>query len=375
MSKLPQITTSIFSVMSQLANDYQAINLSQGFPNFPEDNQLLEISSRLIKQNIHQYAPMAGVPSLLEKIAWQTEKKYNRKINFSSEIIITAGATQGIFTTINTFISNGDEVVILDPSYDSYEPSILVAGGKPIRVSLREDYTPDFNKIEKAITSKTKLIIINNPHNPTGKVWTKTDFEQLETILEKYPHVMLLGDEVYEYITFSQPHISFNTRPKLIDRTIIASSFGKSLHVTGWKIGYLIAPAQLMNEIKKVHQFQVFSVNSFSQHVISEYLELVDFEAISKMYQQKRNLFQELMKDSKFDLLPCEGTYFQIVNYSRISTKKDLDFAKELIQKHRVAAIPISVFYIDHTDRHMLRFCFAKTEETLYAAAEKLNKI
>lgn len=375
MSKLPQITTSIFSVMSQLANDYQAINLSQGFPNFPEDNQLLEISSRLIKQNIHQYTPMAGVPSLLEKIAWQTEKKYNRKINFSSEIIITAGATQGIFTTINTFISNGDEVVILDPSYDSYEPSVLVAGGKPIRVSLREDYTPDFNKIEKAITSKTKLIIINNPHNPTGKVLTKTDFEQLETILEKYPHVMLLGDEVYEYITFSQPHISFNTRPKLIDRTIIASSFGKSLHVTGWKIGYLIAPAQLMNEIKKVHQFQVFSVNSFSQHVISEYLELVDFEAISKMYQQKRNLFQELMKDSKFDLLPCEGTYFQIVNYSRISTKKDLDFAKELIQKHRVAAIPISVFYSDHTDRHMLRFCFAKTEETLYAAAEKLNKI
>lgn len=375
MSKLPNITNSIFSVMSQLANDHQAINLSQGFPNFPEDDRLLEISSRLIKQNIHQYAPMAGVPTLLEKIALQTEKKYNRKINFSSEIMITAGATQGIFTAINAFISNGNEVVILDPSYDSYEPSVLIAGGKPIRVSLKEDYTPDFNKIEKAITSKTKLIIINNPHNPTGKVWTKIDFEQMEAILEKHPHVILLGDEVYEYITFSQPHISFNTRPKLIDRTIIASSFGKSLHVTGWKIGYLIAPAQLMNEIKKIHQFQVFSVNSFSQHVISEYLELVDFESISKMYQQKRNLFQELIKDSKFDLLPCEGTYFQVVNYSQISTKKDLDFAKELIQKHGVAAIPISVFYSDHTDRHMLRFCFAKTEETLYAAAEKLNKI
>lgn len=361
--------------MSQLANDHQAINLSQGFPNFPEDDRLLEISSRLIKQNIHQYAPMAGVPTLLEKIALQTEKKYNRKINFSSEIMITAGATQGIFTAINAFISNGNEVVILDPSYDSYEPSVLIAGGKPIRVSLKEDYTPDFNKIEKAITSKTKLIIINNPHNPTGKVWTKIDFEQMEAILEKHPHVILLGDEVYEYITFSQPHISFNTRPKLIDRTIIASSFGKSLHVTGWKIGYLIAPAQLMNEIKKIHQFQVFSVNSFSQYVISEYLELVDFESISKMYQQKRNLFQELIKDSKFDLLPCEGTYFQVVNYSQISTKKDLDFAKELIQKHGVAAIPISVFYSDHTDRHMLRFCFAKTDETLYAAAEKLNKI
>ncbi|MFY8096194.1 MAG: methionine aminotransferase [Flavobacterium sp.] len=375
MSKLPNITNSIFSVMSQLANDHQAINLSQGFPNFPEDDRLLEISSRLIKQNIHQYAPMAGVPTLLEKIALQTEKKYNRKINFSSEIMITAGATQGIFTAINAFISNGNEVVILDPSYDSYEPSVLIAGGKPIRVSLKEDYTPDFNKIEKAITSKTKLIIINNPHNPTGKVWTKIDFEQMEAILEKHPHVILLGDEVYEYITFSQPHISFNTRPKLIDRTIIASSFGKSLHVTGWKIGYLIAPAQLMNEIKKIHQFQVFSVNSFSQYVISEYLELVDFESISKMYQQKRNLFQELIKDSKFDLLPCEGTYFQVVNYSQISTKKDLDFAKELIQKHGVAAIPISVFYSDHTDRHMLRFCFAKTDETLYAAAEKLNKI
>lgn len=375
MSKLPNITNSIFSVMSQLANDHQAINLSQGFPNFPEDDRLLEISSRLIKQNIHQYAPMAGVPTLLEKIALQTEKKYNRKINFSSEIMITAGATQGIFTAINAFISNGNEVVILDPSYDSYEPSVLIAGGKPIRVSLKEDYTPDFNKIENAITSKTKLIIINNPHNPTGKVWTKIDFEQMEAILEKHPHVILLGDEVYEYITFSQPHISFNTRPKLIDRTIIASSFGKSLHVTGWKIGYLIAPAQLMNEIKKIHQFQVFSVNSFSQYVISEYLELVDFESISKMYQQKRNLFQELIKDSKFDLLPCEGTYFQVVNYSQISTKKDLDFAKELIQKHGVAAIPISVFYSDHTDRHMLRFCFAKTDETLYAAAEKLNKI
>lgn len=375
MSKLPNITNSIFSVMSQLANDHQAINLSQGFPNFPEDDRLLEISSRLIKQNIHQYAPMAGVPTLLEKIALQTEKKYNRKINFSSEIMITTGATQGIFTAINAFISNGNEVVILDPSYDSYEPSVLIAGGKPIRVSLKEDYTPDFNKIENAITSKTKLIIINNPHNPTGKVWTKIDFEQMEAILEKHPHVILLGDEVYEYITFSQPHISFNTRPKLIDRTIIASSFGKSLHVTGWKIGYLIAPAQLMNEIKKIHQFQVFSVNSFSQYVISEYLELVDFESISKMYQQKRNLFQELIKDSKFDLLPCEGTYFQVVNYSQISTKKDLDFAKELIQKHGVAAIPISVFYSDHTDRHMLRFCFAKTEETLYAAAEKLNKI
>lgn len=375
MSKLPNITTSIFSVMSQLANEHGAINLSQGFPNFPEDERLLQISERIIRENIHQYTPMAGLPSLLEKIANQTLKQYSRKVNTATEILITAGATQGIFTAINTFVSTSDEVIILDPSYDSYEPSVLVAGGKPVRVSLNEDYTPNFNKIESAITSKTKMIVVNNPHNPTGRIWTSQDFESLETILEKHPEILVLGDEVYEYITFSQPHISFNTREKLKHRTIIASSFGKSLHVTGWKVGYLIAPENLMFEIKKVHQFLVFSVNSFSQHVIAQYLDVVDFKEISKMYLQKRDLFQNLIKNSRFELMPCDGTYFQVVNYKTISNTNDVDFAAALIQKYGVAAIPISVFYNDNTDRNMLRFCFAKTDETLIAAAEKLCKI
>lgn len=375
MSKLPNITTSIFSVMSQLANQHGAINLSQGFPNFPEDERLLQISERIIRENIHQYTPMAGLPSLLEKIANQTLKQYGRKVNTATEMLITAGATQGVFTAINTFVNHGDEVLILDPSYDSYEPSVLVAGGKPVRVSLNDDYTPNFNRIESAISAKTKMIVVNNPHNPTGRIWTEQDFEALETILEKHPQILILGDEVYEYITFSQPHISFNTRPKLVERTIIASSFGKSLHVTGWKVGYLIAPEHLMFEMKKVHQFLVFSVNSFSQHAISEYLNVVDFSEVSKMYQRKRDLFQNLIKNSRFELMPCDGTYFQVVNYNQISSKNDVDFAKELIVNHGVASIPISVFYNDATDRHMLRFCFAKTDETLMVAAEKLNKI
>ncbi|CAL2085254.1 Methionine aminotransferase [Tenacibaculum sp. 190524A05c] len=375
MSKLPNTSASIFSVMSQLANQHNAINLSQGFPNFPVDNRLLEISERLLKENIHQYTPMAGLPSLLDKIAELTLKNYGRAINTSSELLITSGATQGIYTAINALVKSGDEVIILDPSYDSYEPSVLVAGGKPIRISLNDDYSPNFNRIEDAMTSKTKLIVVNNPHNPTGKIWSDSDYENLESILEKHPNIILLSDEVYEYISFKHTHISVNSRPKLRERAVVASSFGKSLHVTGWKVGYLIAPEHLMKEIKKVHQFLVFSVNSISQHVISEYLDIVNFDEVAKMYSNKRTLFQEALKDSRFEILPSEGTYFQIVNYKDISTKNDLDFAKELITEHGVAAIPISVFYEDATDKHMLRFCFAKTDETLLEAAEKLCRI
>ncbi|EDO29291.1 predicted protein [Nematostella vectensis] len=318
---------------------------------------------------------MAGLPSLLEKIAALTAKNYQRKVNPACELLITAGATQGIYTVINTLVNQGDEVLILDPSYDSYEPSVLVAGGKPVRISLNDDYSPNFNRIEAGITAKTKLIIVNNPHNPTGRIWTESEFEALESLLDKHPQIVLLSDEVYEYISFAHAHISANSRPKLIDKTIIASSFGKSLHVTGWKVGYLIAPEKIMNEIKKVHQFLVFSVNSFSQHVISEYLDIVDFAAVANMYVRKRDLFQSLLKESRFELLPCEGTYFQVVNYKQISTKNDMDFAKELITTHGVASIPISVFYKDATDKQMLRFCFAKTDETLLAAAEKLRKV
>lgn len=373
MSKLPNTTTSIFSIMSQLANEHNAINLSQGFPNFPVDERLLHISKRLLSENIHQYTPMVGLPSLVEKIALLTEKNYLRKIDSASELLITSGATQGIFTAINALINKGDEVIILDPSYDSYEPSVLVAGGKPVRISLNDDFSPNFNRIEDAITSKAKLLIINNPHNPTGKIWNKQDFEALETVLEKHENLLLLSDEVYEYISFKHAHISMNTRSKLVDRTIIASSFGKSLHVTGWKVGYLIAPEHLMKEIKKVHQFLVFSVNSISQYIISEYLDVVDFSEISTMYNQKRILFQNELKKSRFKLLPSDGTYFQIVDYSEISKKNDIEFSKELIKKHGVAAIPVSVFYKNKTDNKMLRFCFAKTDETLIKATERLS--
>ncbi len=375
MSKLPNTSTSIFSVMSQMANQHNAINLSQGFPNFPVDKRLLEISERLLSENIHQYTPMVGLPSLLEKIAVLTQKNYRRKINTSSELLITTGATQGIYTAINALVENGEEVIILDPSYDSYEPSVLVAGGKPVRISLNDDYSPNFNRIESAITSKTKLIVVNNPHNPTGKIWSENDYENLESILDKHPNVILLSDEVYEYISFKHSHISVNSRPKLKDRSVIASSFGKSLHVTGWKVGYLIAPERLMKEIKKVHQFLVFSVNSISQNIIAEYLDVVDFNEVAKMYAKKKALFQNIIKESRFEVLPSEGTYFQVVNYSEISNKNDIDFARELIIKYGVAVIPISVFYKDATDKRMLRFCFAKTDETLLAAAEKLVEI
>lgn len=375
MSKLPNTTTSIFSVMSQLAAKHNAINLSQGFPNFPVDERLLQISERLLTENIHQYTPMAGLPSLLNKIAALTATNYQRNIDTASEVLITTGATQGIFTAINTLVTQGDEVLILDPSYDSYEPSVLVAGGKPVRISLNMDYSPNFNRIEAAITAKTKLLIINNPHNPTGKIWSTEDFEALETLLAKHPQVVLLSDEVYEYISFKHKHISVHTRPKLIDQSIVVSSFGKSLHVTGWKVGYLIAPETLMQEIKKVHQFLVFSVNSISQHAISAYLDIVDFDEIATMYARKKKLFQNLLTESRFEVLPSEGTYFQLASYQEISNKNDMDFATELITKYGVAAIPISVFYQDATDRRMLRFCFAKTEETLLAAAERLVAI
>ena len=375
MPKLSNITTSIFSVMSQLANDHGAINLSQGFPNFPVDNRLLDSVKQLLHENIHQYTPMTGLPMLLEKIAQQTQKQYARRVNPNTEILITAGATQGIYTAINAWIQMGDEVIILDPCYDSYEPSILMAGGKAVHVALNPDYTPNFNQIEAVISSKTKMVIINNPHNPTGKIWTNQDFEALETILDKHPQIILLSDEVYEYIAFTQPHISCNSREKLVHKTIVVSSFGKSLHITGWKTGYLIAPENLLNEIKKAHQFLVFSVNSVAQNSVAAYLDIVNLEEVKAMYQRKKEYFSSLLQNSKFQLLPCEGTYFQVVDYSAISEQKDVDFAKELIIKHGVAAIPISVFYENKTDYKRLRFCFAKTDETLELAAEKLNKI
>lgn len=375
MSKLPNISTSIFTVMSKMAAEYNAINLSQGFPNFPVDERLTDIVAKLAKENAYQYTPMSGYTPLLSKIATLVNTSYGRTIQPETELLITAGATQAIFTTITALVKNNDDVIILDPSYDCYEAPVLLCNANPVRVALNDDYTPNWEIIEKACTSKTKMIIINNPHNPTGKILTDSDFEALEILLEKYPDIILLSDEVYEYITFEEKHISAHTREKLLNRCVMVSSFGKSFHVTGWKVGYLVAPEYLMTEIKKVHQFLVFSVNSICQVAISEYLNIVSIAEIGKLYQEKRDYFRQLLKDSRFELMPCEGTYFQVASYADISNENDVDFCKRLIIEHGVAAIPISTFYADGKDLKLIRFCFAKDNATLEEAAKRLCAI
>ena len=375
MSKLPNIGTSIFTTMSKMASEHNAINLSQGFPNFKVDKRLTDIVAKLATKNVHQYTPMSGYQPLLAKIATLTKKSYSRISEPETEILVTAGATQGIFTTITALIKANDEVIILDPSYDCYEAPVLLCNANPVRVPLNDDYTPNWESIEKACSIKTKMIIINNPHNPTGKILKEPDFKALEFLLDKYPNILVLFDEVYEYITFDELHISAHTREKLLNRTIVVSSFGKSFHITGWKIGYLIAPEHLMKEIKKVHQFLIFSVNSICQVAISEYLDIVTVTEIKKLYQEKRDYFRELLKSSRFELMPCEGTYFQVASYSAISNESAVDFCKRLIIEHGVAAIPISTFYRDAKDLKLIRFCFAKDNTTLEKAAKKLCSI
>ena len=375
MSKLPLVGTTIFTVMSKLATEHNAINLSQGFPNFPVDEKLTEILKSIATESVHQYLPMAGYAPLMEKIGQTIKSSYNRSIETSTELLITAGATQGIYTAIQAFIHFGEEVIILDPSYDCYEPAIILAGGKPIHVSLNDDFTVDWNKVEAAFTAKTKMIIVNNPQNPSGTVLSMQDIEQLETILDKHPDVLLLSDEVYEYITFEEKHISANTREKLKEKSIIVSSFGKTFHITGWKIGYLVAPERLMIEIKKVHQFLVFCVNSVAQVALSKYMDQVDVNQLGSFYQDKRDLFRNLIKDSRFELLKSQGSYFQVASYASISNESDVDFTKRLVLEHGVATIPMSVFNADGKDNKLIRFCYAKDTETLTKAAERLCKI
>ncbi|NRT11360.1 methionine aminotransferase [Flavobacterium sp. 14A] len=375
MSKLPNVKTSIFSIMSKMAAEYNAINLSQGFPNFPVDKKLTTIVEKLASENVHQYVPMAGYPPLLDKIAHLTKNSYNRSVSSDIEILVTAGATQGIFTAIQALVNSNEEVIILDPSYDCYEAPILLCNAKPVRIPLNDDYTVNWQTVKEACSNKTRMIIINNPHNPTGKTLNQADFASLIKIMDAFPDIILLSDEVYEYITFEEKHLSAHLQPTLANRAIVVSSFGKSLHITGWKIGYLIAPEHLMIEIKKVHQYLVFSVNSICQVAISQYLDVVSIENIRESYQQKRDLFRSLLKSSRFELLPCEGTYFQVASYTKISNENDVDFCKRLITEHGVAAIPISSFYENGTDLKLIRFCFAKDDETLRTAAIKLCQV
>ncbi len=374
LSKLPDVGTTIFTKMSKLAIDYNAINLSQGFPNFKTDPELINIIKENSEKDFHQYLPMSGFPSLLEGIASLIYKRYKRNVD-SSNLLITAGATQAIFTAIQALVHAGDEVIILDPSYDCYEAPVILAGARSIRIPLNEDFLPDWNRISESVSSKTRLIIVNNPHNPSGTVWSEQDLRSLENLILKHPKLYVLSDEVYEFISFEKPFFSVNTSEILRDRAIIVSSFGKTFHITGWKIGYVVAPEKLMAELKKVHQFLVFCVNSLSQVCLNDYLKIAKVEELGNFYQAKRDSFREQMKTSRFELFPCDGTYFQVASYKTISSESDLDFTKRLVTEFGVAAIPLSVFNADGRDRKLIRFCFAKDDQTLLSATERLCKI
>ena len=374
-SKLPHVGTTIFTTMSKMAADYNAINLSQGFPNFPIDPILEEIVRSKTGENVHQYAPMSGLPNLLEKISEMIFNQYNRKIDPASSLLVTAGATQAIFTTIQALVHKNEEVIILDPSYDCYESPVILAGAKPIRIPLNDNFLPDWDKIRSSVSDKTRLIITNNPHNPSGTVWKKEDILELEKLVLDFPNLVVLSDEVYEFISFENKHISVNTSEILKDRSVIVSSFGKTFHITGWKIGYVVAPEFFMKEIKKVHQFLVFCVNSLAQASLAEYMNHIDVSILGRFYQEKRDAFREQLKNSRFELLPCEGTYFQLGSYVNVSDESDVDFAKRLVIEHGVATIPLSVFNANGDDRKILRFCFAKDDKTIQQATEKLCKI
>jgi len=376
-SKLPKIPTSIFSVMSALANEQNALNLSQGFPDFETSKELIGLVNKAMLNNKNQYAPMPGIFSLREAIAQKTESLYGILYNPETEITITAGATQAIFTAIAATIKKGDEVIIFKPAYDCYEPAITLFGGKTIAVQLNpEQFTVNWQEVEKLITNKTKMIIINSPHNPSGRVLSKKDMLQLELLL-KDTNILLLSDEVYEHIIFDgEKHQSAALYPALAERAFIMASFGKTFHNTGWKVGYCIAPAALTKEFRKVHQFNVFGVNHPTQVAFTEYLKNpANYLNLGSFYQEKRDLFLSLIKESRFEFKPSKGTYFQLLNFATITSESDYSFAVKLTKEQKIAGIPISVFNQDKYDTKVLRFCFAKTNETLKKAAEILCKI
>jgi methionine aminotransferase len=376
-SKLPKVSTTIFTVMSQLANKNNAINLSQGFPDFDSSEELSGLVTQAMQKGLNQYAPMPGLISLREQIAKKTFNLYGTEYHPESEITITAGATQAIYTAIAAIIHEEDEVIIFTPAYDCYEPAIELNGGKPVFVQMSApDYTVNWEQVKKLINQRTKMIIINTPHNPTGTILKEEDMLALEKIVSN-TDIIILSDEVYEHIIFDgNKHQSACKFPGLAERSFIVSSFGKTFHNTGWKIGYCIAPKNLMVEFRKAHQFIVFSVNHPTQYALAEYLKTENnYLSLSSFYQQKRDFFNGLIKDSKFKILPSVGTYFQLLSYKGISDKADTDYAIELTEKNKIASIPVSVFYHKNVDEKILRFCIAKKEDTLLKAAEILNKI
>ena len=376
-SKLPKAGTTIFSVMSGLANEVGAINLSQGFPGFPVSEKLISLYHDALRAGHNQYAPMPGIFTLRECIAEKMEDLYSCEYDPEAEITITAGGTQALYTAISALIHEGDEVIVLEPSYDSYVPAIQLAGGIPVHIPLQPPkYFIPWEEIKKLITQKTRMIIINTPQNPTGTILTAKDMLQLEKITDG-TDIIILSDEVYEHIIFDgHEHQSVARYPKLASRSMIVFSFGKTFHATGWKVGYCLGPAHLMKEFRKVHQFTVFSVNTALQHALTAYmLNKENYRGLGEFYQEKRDYFQKLMKGSKFKILPCLGSYFQLLDYSSISTEKDTEYAIRLTKEIGVASIPVSVFYSVPHDYHLLRFCFAKENDQLEKAAERLLSI
>ena len=376
-TKLPAVGTTIFTVMSALATEKNAVNLGQGFPDFNCDSKLVDDVTHAMKSGLNQYPPMPGIPALREAVAAKINAVYGRAYRALDEITITAGATQAIITAILAIVHTGDEVIVLEPCYDSYVPNIELAGGIVVRVALTpRTFRPDFGKIASAITPKTRAIIINSPHNPSGTVWSREDMLKLQDILAP-TNIFLISDEVYEHMVFDgQDHQSAARFEGLAARAFIVSSFGKTYHVTGWKVGYVAAPAALTAEFRKVHQFNVFTVNTPVQHGLAAHMnDASRYTELPAFYQRKRDLFREGLKQTKFKLLPSEGSFFQCVDMSDVSDLSEADFCQWLTREIGVAAIPLSAFYGNSFDQRVVRFCFAKQEETLNLALARLAKL
>jgi methionine aminotransferase len=376
-SRLPDVGTSIFTVMSKMAADHGAINLSQGFPDFQVDEKIIELVYKYMREGYNQYAPMPGMPALKQIIADVIQRTYAHTIDADTEVTITPGATEAIFSAVAACISAGDEVILFDPSYDSYNPAIRLNGGIPVHINMSfPSYTVDWDVVRGRITPRTRMIMINTPHNPSGAVWSEADMRQLERLAVEH-NLLVISDEVYERLIYDgTAHQSVLRYPELASRSMAVFSFGKTFHATGWKVGYVVAPEYLTKEIRRAHQFITFSVNTPVQLALAEYMQTPDhYESLGVFYQRKRDFFLEQIKGSSFEPLPSKGSYFQMVSYKAMSSKPDVELAEEITKKFKVASIPASVFYQDRTDNKVLRFCFAKKEETLEKAGAILRKL
>lgn len=376
-SKLPDLETTIFTVVNKWANEHGAVNLSQGFPDFEAAPELLELVTKAIRKGYNQYAPMQGIYSLRETIAHKIEQLYGKAYHPETEITITAGATQALFTAISAFVKKDDEVIVLKPSYDCYDPAIELYGGIVVPVPLvLDNFSLNITKIKEAITKKTRMLIINTPHNPSGTILSEQNMLDIQALLRD-TNIILLSDEVYEHIVFDGlAHESAAKFSDLSQRSLICASFGKTFHVTGWKMGYCVAPQHLMEEFQKVHQYNVFCVNHPLQRALNTYLQYSkNYLGISSFYQKKRDYFLNAIAPSRFIFTPCQGTFFQLLDYSKISDETDIQFVERLIKEFKIASIPISVFYTEGTHNRKIRFCFAKTEALIDQAAAMINKL